>query len=273
MRSAIWAVILRAAPLLLLMAQAAPPADPAPAAPVATGVPVVGVTILARHPHDPAAFTQGLSWCDGALYESTGRIGQSTIRRVELASGAVAARTAIPRGLFGEGSACWKDSLYSLTWTTGRAFRWDRATLRQTGQFDYEGEGWGLAADAGGLIASDGTDRLRFIDPEGFRETRSLRVTLNGRPLNRLNELEYVEGEIFANIWMTGFIARIDPAGGAVTGLIDLRPIAAEIGLSDPDAVANGIAYDPTGKRLFVTGKNWPTMFEIALGDMVGTVD
>lgn len=255
--------------LLLLTAQtAAPPAAPAP-----LSVPVASATVVARYPHDRTAFTQGLSWCDGALYESTGHVGHSDIRRVDLASGKVAARASIPTGLFGEGSACWKDALYSVTWTTGEGFSWDRATLRRTGRFTYVGEGWGLADDGRQLILSDGTDRLRFIDPDGFAEIRAVQVTLNDRPLDQLNELEFVEGEILANIWMTGFIARIDPASGKVTGLIDLRPLVAEVGLSDRDSVANGIAYDARGKRLFVTGKNWPTMFEIKLGGTIGAVN
>lgn len=252
---------------LLLTAQVAPP-TPAP-----PGVPVVSATVVARYPHDPAAFTQGLSWCDGALYESTGHIGQSDIRRVDLASGKVAARAAIPAKLFGEGSACWKDSLYSITWTTGEGFSWDRASLRRTGRFTYTGEGWGLTGNGRQLILSDGTDRLRFIDPKGFAERRAVWVTMNGRPLDQLNELEFVEGEILANVWMSGFIARIDPASGKVTGLIDLRPLVAEVALADRDSVANGIAYDAAGKRLFVTGKNWPTLFEIQLGETIGTVD
>jgi glutaminyl-peptide cyclotransferase len=251
---------------LLLTAQVAPPAP-------ATGVPVVSATVVARHPHDPAAFTQGLSWCDDALYESTGHIGPSDIRRVDLTSGKVTARTAIPAGLFGEGSACWKDALYSITWKTGEGFRWDRAKLRRTGRFTYAGEGWGLTSDGRQLILSDGTDRLRFIDPEGFAERRTVQVTMNGGPLDQLNEIEFVEGEVLANIWMTGFVARIDPASGKVTGLIDLRPLVAEVALADRDSVANGIAYDAQAKRLFVTGKNWPTLFEIQLGETIGTVD
>lgn len=256
--------------LLLLTAQTAPPLQQS--VPVAS-VPVAGVTVVARYPHDRTAFTQGLSWCDGALYESTGQIGRSDVRRVDLASGKVVSRARIPAALFGEGSACWKDSLYSVTWTTGEGLRWDRATLRRTGRFTYAGQGWGLAGDGGQLILSDGTDRLRFIDPDGFVERRAVQVTLNGRPLTQLNELEHVEGEIFAHVWMTGFIARIDPASGSVTGQIDLRPLAAELALADHEAVANGIAYDPHAKRLFVTGKNWPTLFEIAIGPAIGTAD
>ncbi|RHW16881.1 glutaminyl-peptide cyclotransferase [Sphingomonas gilva] len=250
--------------LLLLAAQSAPPAT-AP-----ESVPVAGVSVVARYPHDPAAFTQGLSWCDGVLYESTGHVGRSDVRRVDPASGKIIARAPIPADLFGEGSACWKDALYSVTWTTGEAFRWDRASLRRTGRFSYVGEGWGLTSDGASLVLSDGTDRLRFIDPDGFTERRSVAVTLNGRPLTQLNELEFVEGEILANVWMTGFIARIDPASGKVTGLIDLRPLVAEVAMADRDAVANGIAYDPAGKRLFVTGKTWPTLFEIAVGEPIG---
>ncbi len=246
-------------------------APPARIAPADTGVPVYAANIVARFPHDTGAFTEGLLFCGGALYESTGKEGASDIRRVNLADGKVVARGRIAPELFGEGIGCWKNSLLSVTWKTGLGFRWALPALKQTGKpFRYAGEGWGMTSDAAGIILSDGTPTLRRIDPAGFTERGRIAVTMNGRPLQKLNELEYVRGRVLANVWMTGFIARIDPATGKVDGLIDIRPLAAEIASADPDAVANGIAYDAGSDRLFVTGKYWPTLFEITLGDEVG---
>lgn len=243
----------------------------APAASAATGVPVYAATIVARFPHDRSAFTEGLLFCGGALYESTGKEGASDVRRVELADGKVLARGRIAPALFGEGIACWKNTLLSVTWKTGVGFRWALPVLKQAGKpFRYTGEGWGMTSDATGLVLSDGTPTLRRMDPASFTERGRIAVTLNGRPLQKLNELEYVQGRILANVWMTGFIARIDPANGKVDGLIDLRPIVAEIASADPDAVPNGIAYDAASDRLLVTGKYWPTLFEIKVGEEVG---
>lgn len=243
----------------------------APAVAEATGVPVYAAEVVARLPHDRGAFTEGLLFCDGALYESTGKEGASDIRRVNLADGKVLARGRIAPELFGEGIGCWKNTLLSVTWKTGLGFRWALPGLKQTGKpFRYAGEGWGMTGDGRDIILSDGTPTLRRMDPVSFAERGRIAVTLNGRPLEKLNELEAYRGRILANVWMTGFIARIDPATGKVDGLIDLRPIVAEIAGTDPDAVANGIAYDATNDRLFVTGKYWPTLFEIRLGDEVG---
>jgi glutamine cyclotransferase len=243
----------------------------APAAPAEAGVPVYAATVVARLPHDTGAFTEGLLFCGGDLYESTGKEGASDIRRVSLADGKVVARARLSPELFGEGIGCFKNSLLSLTWKTGIGFRWSLPTLKRIGQpFHYAGEGWALTGDGRTLILSDGTPTLRRMDPATFEERGKLAVTLNGRPLAKLNELEYVQGRILANVWMTGFIARIDPATGKVDGLIDLRPLLAEIHNPDPDAVANGIAYDAAHDRLFVTGKYWPTLFEIRIGEEVG---
>jgi len=242
-------------------------------APAADGVPVYAANVVARFNHDPGAFTEGLLFCDGQLYESTGKEGASDIRRVALADGKVVARARLSPELFGEGIGCWKSSLLSLTWKTGVGFRWALPALKQVGQpFRYKGEGWGMTTDGQSLILSDGTPTLRRMDPATFAERGRIAVTLNGRPLAKLNELEFVKDRILANVWMTGFIARIDPATGKVDALIDLRPILAEISNPDPDAVANGIAYDAAHDRLFVTGKYWPTLFEIKLGDEVGRV-
>ena len=255
--------------------QAAAPQTTLPAAPAVpppeAGVPVYAADVVARLPHDAGAFTEGLLFCDGALYESTGKEGASDVRRVDLNDGKVLARARIAPALFGEGIACWKNALSSVTWKTGLGFHWTLPALKQAGKpFRYTGEGWGMTSDATGIILSDGTPTLRRMDPVRFTERGRIAVTLNGRPLQKLNELEYVQGRILANVWMTGFIARIDPASGKVDGLIDLRPIVAEIASADPDAVANGIAYDAAHDRLFVTGKYWPTLFEIKIGEEVG---
>ena len=187
--------------------------------------PVYNYRIVATYPHDPRAFTQGLFFLDGQLYESTGQVGQSTIRRVSIADGRVLQSVAIPAGQFGEGIVNWGDQIISITWQGGTGYRWDRATLRQLGEWSYEGEGWGLTQNGTDIIMSDGTPELRFLDPATLAERRRVTVTLQGAAGPELNELEWVNGEVFANIWQTGFIFRIDPASGRVTG-ID-RPEAA----------------------------------------------
>lgn len=251
--------------LLALAAPAVPQAQPAPTAQVAPArPPLIVPRVVARFPHDRAAFTEGLIWHDGALYESVGLEGQSDVRRVDLASGKVLHRARIPAAQFGEGLAAWKGTLVSLTWHDGIAHRWT-AALKPTGTRRYEGEGWGLASDARGFVRSDGSATLTFHDPDTLKVTRRLGVTFAGRPLDQLNELEILDGAILANVWHQPFIVRIDAASGRVTGVIDLRAIVAEVGLSDPEAVANGIAWDAAKRRLFVTGKRWPTVFEIAL--------
>lgn len=228
-------------------------------------VPVLVPRIIARFPHDPTAFTQGLIWHDGALYESVGLSGRSDVRRVDLATGKVLARTPLPVAQFGEGLAAWKDTLVSLTWHDGIAHRWNARTLQPIDFATYDGEGWGLASDGKSLIRSDGSATLTFHDPETFAERRRLAVTLNGRPVTQLNELEWVDGAILANVWHTPYVLRIDPGNGAATALIDLRAVVSEAGVRDPESVANGIAWDAKRRRLFVTGKRWPTLFEIAL--------
>jgi glutamine cyclotransferase len=240
-------------------AQAAPPAA-APSEP-----PVYGYKVVATYPHDPGAFTQGLFVADGQLYESTGQIGESTLRKVRLEDGRVLQSAEIPPGLFGEGSVDFGSEIVSVTWQGGRGFRWDRGTLKRTGEFRYPGEGWGLTQDGQNVIMSDGTAELRFLDPATMAERKRVRVTVNGMPLDKLNELEWVNGEILANVWMTSRIARIDPATGSVTGWIDLSRLAAETAGADPDSVLNGIAYDKAAGRLFVTGKYWPKLYEIEL--------
>jgi glutamine cyclotransferase len=228
-------------------------------------VPVEAARVLATYPHDSGAFTQGLFFADGALFESTGQHGESGVREVELHTGKVRREVRLDPHYFGEGSTSWGDTIVSLTWKHGKAFRWDRKTLRKIGEFSYPGEGWGLTQDGKSLILSDGTPELRFLDPLTFAEQRRITVTYQGRPIRRLNELEVVRGEILANIWHQDLIVRIDPASGVIIGVIDLRDLAAAVPVTDPEAVLNGIAYDDRTGKLYVTGKNWPSLYEIAL--------
>lgn len=228
-------------------------------------VPTASYDIVASYPHDPAAFTQGLDWHEGTLYESTGINGQSSLREVDLASGEVRRRIAIPSEHFGEGMTIVGDRVVLLTWRSHVGFVYGLADFGLQREFPYEGEGWGLTHDGQALIMSDGTHRIRFLDPETFATTRCIGVYDSARPLVNLNELEYVRGEIWANVWQTDRIARIDPASGALLGWLDLTgllPAEERTPLAD---VLNGIAYDPEADRLFVTGKRWPKLYEIRL--------
>ena len=227
-------------------------------------IPTVRARVIATLPHDRDAFTEGLFIRDGEIYESTGNLGRSVIRVSDLATGRVLRQAALAPALFGEGIVDWRDEIVSVTWKTGLGFRWDRATLGYRGSFQYPGEGWGLTHDATSLIMSDGTPDLRVLDPVTFAERRRITVTAGGVPVRDLNELEWVDGEILANVWRTSRIARIDPATGQVKGWIDLSAIVATMPKDDPDSVANGIAWDSKTRRLYVTGKNWPTLFRIA---------
>lgn len=220
-------------------------------------------TLVATHPHDPAAFTEGLFYLDGYLYESTGLEGRSDIRKVALKSGKVVQRRALDRRYFGEGIVNWKGRIVSLTWQNRKGFVWSLADFKPLSTFAYPGEGWALTQDGRNLIMSDGTAQLRFLDPDTLEEKRRTTVTWNGRPVERLNELEYVRGEVWANIWYDTRIARIDPATGAVRDWIDVAELRRAAGVTDSEAVANGIAYDAAKDRVFITGKNWPKLFEI----------
>jgi glutaminyl-peptide cyclotransferase len=242
----------------LLLAACAP-------GPASAGLPVSDYMIERVYPHDPGAFTEGLFYRDGFLYESTGLEGQSDIRKVRLADGAVVRRVAIPAHMFGEGIIDWKGQIVSLTWRSGIGFRWSLDGFRRLGTFRYAGEGWGMTRNAHELVMSDGTPTLRFLDPATLAVRRRLEVTAEGRPLRDINELEWVKGEILANIWQTDLIARIDPASGVVKGWIDLTGLRAKAATPGVDSVANGIAYDAARDRLFVTGKNWHSLFEIRL--------
>ena len=232
----------------------------------AAAIPVYGVQVVRSYPHDRAAFTEGLFYLNGWLYESTGQGGRPAIRKVSLATGKVVQGRDIPPMFFGEGIVAWKDRLIQLTWQNHLGFIYDLKTFQQLGSFTYPGEGWALTEDGRRLIMSDGTPQLRFLDPATLTETGRLTVTADGAPVKNVNELEWVKGEIFANIWMTNRIARIDPASGKVTGWIDLTGLMnpRDVG-GDPDAVANGVAYDAAHDRLFVTGKLWPRLYEIRL--------
>jgi len=236
------------------------------AVPARAGVPVYGYTIAHTYPHDPAAFTEGLFYLNGFLYESTGLEGKSDIRKVQLATGKVLQRRAIAPQYFGEGIVAWKGRLAELTWQSQIGFTYDLGTFKPRSTFHYAGEGWALTHDGRRIIMSDGTAQLRFLDPDTLAETGRLNVTLNGRPLAMLNELEWVKGEILANVWQTNFIVRIDPKTGAVTGVIDLSSLVAqEQARGRPIDVLNGIAYDAARDRLFVTGKLWSALYEIRL--------
>ena len=224
-----------------------------------------GFRVVASFPHDPAAYCQGLVFDDGVLHESTGLRGQSSVRTVELESGKPLRKTDLAPPLFGEGLALVGERLIQITWEEHVAFLYDRKTLERVGQFEYTGEGWGLAFDGRELVMSDGSEFLVFRDPKTFQETRRLRVLAKGLPLRNLNELEFVEGEVWANVWGKDFLARIDPATGIVRGIIDLSGIFDRRAIPHQDAVLNGIAYDSKSKRLFVTGKLWPKLFEIEI--------
>ncbi len=218
-----------------------------------------------RYPHDRDAYTQGLEFVDGDLFESTGLNGRSSIRKVQLETGRVLQRRDVPQEHFGEGITIWQSRLIELTWQSQVAFVYDRGSFEPRGSFTYTGEGWGLTHDETSLIMSDGTAELRFLDPTTFKERRRVSVTDAGRPVSRLNELEYVNGQVFANVWTTDRIARIDPQTGRVLGWIELAGLLAAKDRVNGDAVLNGIAYDAKGARLFVTGKLWPTLFEIKI--------
>lgn len=233
--------------------------------PVGSRAPVAGYTVRRAYPHDPRAFTQGIEYRDGVLYEGTGLNGQSSLRQVELTTGKVLQQIALSPEYFGEGITTWGEIILQLTWQSQLAFVYDRNTFKQVRTFRYTGEGWGLTHNTTQLIMSDGSASLRFLDPKTFTETRRLLVTDAGIIIRELNELEWVDGEIYANVWQTNFIARISPSSGRVLGWIDLTGLlSAEEQRAGAD-VLNGIAYDAAGKRLFVTGKLWPKLVEIGI--------
>jgi glutaminyl-peptide cyclotransferase len=243
----------------------------ASAAPAWAAIPVYGYKVVHAWPHDTAAYTEGLFYKDGHLYESTGQVGESTVRKVELETGEVLQRHRLPRQYFGEGIVDWKDRMVQLTWQSQTGFVYDLASLAPQKAFSYPGEGWALTRDDHQLYMSDGTAELRVLDPETLAEVRRIQVTADGVPVTHLNELEWVDGEIYANVWLTERIARIDPKSGHVVGWIDLTGLFDNSQLPNPvDDVLNGIAWDASNKRLFVTGKCWPQLFEIQLVHRAG---
>jgi len=234
-----------------------------PPPPIPDGIPIQRAEIVRAYPHDPEAFTQGLLWCDGRLYESTGMEGRSEIRELRLEDGAVLRRAPFPADAWGEGIADRDDEIVGLTLRSGIVLRWTRDDFEPLASLPFAGAAWGFARMAGELAVSDGTPLLRVVDPETFAVRRELRVTEGGRPLTLINDLAFVKGELLANVFMTDTIARIDPATGEVRARIDLADIVAQSGRRDIRDVLNGIAYDSDGDRLFVTGKNWPRLYEI----------
>jgi glutaminyl-peptide cyclotransferase len=235
-----------------------------PGPPAHAAVPVYGYEIVNTYPHDTQAFTEGLFYLNGYLYESTGLERKSSIRKVKLETGEVLQKVDVPPQYFGEGIVNWKRHLISLTWKTQVGFVYDLATLKVQRRFSYQGEGWALTQDGKRLIMSDGTPELRFLDPETLAQTGRITVTYEGTPVRQVNELEWVKGRIYANVWETNMMIIIEPATGNITGVVDLSGL---LGTADrppgPDSVLNGIAYDSVHDRLFVTGKNWPKLFEI----------
>jgi glutamine cyclotransferase len=235
-------------------------------------IPVFGYEIINVYPHSSQAFTQGLVYDDGLFYEGTGLYGRSTLCRVELQTGRILDQNNLDSSLFGEGIALWKDRIIQLTWQSGLGLVYGKQNMTEVGNFSYQTEGWGITSDNKSLIMSDGTDVLHILDPESFKELGRILVTASGRPLQGLNELEYIKGQIYANVWPTNWIAIISPESGEVKGKINLQGILQESDLQGSRVdVLNGIAYDALGDRFFVTGKLWPKLFEIKVvpkGDM-----
>lgn len=232
---------------------------------ISHSIPRYTYRIVHVYPHDQNAFTQGLAFENGFLYEGTGLYGHSTLRRVELVTGNILQECSIPDQFFGEGITIYDDRIMQLTWQSRVGFVYDKASFELLRQFDYATEGWGITSDGKRLIMSDGSSTLYFLDPITFREVGRTEVSDNSGPVSRLNELEYVNGEIYANVWLTDFIARISPDTGNVIGWIDLHGLLTAEDRSGPVDVLNGIAYDARDNRLFVTGKLWPKVFEITL--------
>lgn len=225
--------------------------------------------VVNTYPHDPESFTQGLVFSEGIFYESAGLNkdygGHSSLRRVEIATGNVLQKVGVPEPYFAEGLTLFQGQLFQLTWKEGIGLIYDPKTFKSQGQFKYKGEGWGLTNDGKSLILSDGSNEIRFIDPKDFSEQRRIKVFYKGTAMQKLNELEYVKGEIYANIWQEDVILRIDPKDGKVTGVIDMTGILKPEDRAPESDVLNGIAYDPGGDKLYVTGKKWPKVFEIKL--------
>ena len=238
----------------------------AASASASAAIPVYGYKVVHTYPHDLNAFTEGLFFENGYLYESTGLDGHSTVRKVKLETGQVVERANLPDDVFGEGITSWNGKLIGLTWKGHIGYVLDLDSFDTKGQFGYPGEGWGLTHDDTEMVMSDGTADIRFLNPQTLVESHRIHVTAQGKPVDQLNELEWVDGEIYANIWQTDRIARIDPQTGNVVGWIDCKGLLAmKDFIPQHTDVLNGIAYDPATKRLWVTGKFWPKVFEIKL--------
>lgn len=241
-----------------------PSVVPSPSA-TGDGIPIYSYRVVNTYPHDPNAFTQGLAFEDGVLYEGTGLLEHSTLRKVALQTGVVLQHHKLADRFFGEGITIYEDRILQLTWQSNIGFVYDKDSFERLGEFRYPTEGWGLTHDGQHLIMSDGTATLHFLDPETLQEIARIEVYDDKGPVVRLNELEYINGEVYANVWLTELIARIDPQTGRVVGWIDLTGLLRALDPAQPIDVLNGIAYDRRGDRLFVTGKLWPRLFEIEL--------
>jgi glutaminyl-peptide cyclotransferase len=228
-------------------------------------VPTYGYEVVRVYPHSTDAFTQGLEYRDGKLFESTGGEGESSLRLVELETGKVLDKVDVPLPYFAEGLTLLNGKIYQLTWQNQVGFIYDATTLSKIGQFNYEGEGWGMTNDGQSLILSDGTNQIRFLDPGTFKVTKTIAVRDGNSPIDSLNELEYFKGEIYSNVWHRDVIAIINPQTGRINGWIDLKGLLPLGETRDPEAVLNGIAHDPSSQRFFVTGKLWPKLFEIRI--------
>ncbi|PYT05912.1 MAG: glutamine cyclotransferase [Acidobacteria bacterium] len=223
----------------------------------------VSYEVVNSYPHDPTSFTQGFLWADGGFYESTGQYGQSKLRKLEFPSGTVLKQIRLDPQLFGEGLTLVDTRLIQLTWKSHRGFVYDKDNFRLLQEFTYDTEGWGLTFDGKNLILSDGSSDLFYLDPQTFKPIKKLAVTMNGQPVPELNELEFINGEIWSNVWQTDLILRINPSTGQVTSFLNLKGILPPSDSKGTENVLNGIAYDGDQKRIFVTGKLWPRIFEI----------
>jgi len=225
----------------------------------------ISYEVVNSYPHDPTSFTQGLLWHDGGFYESTGQYGQSKLRQLEFPSGKVLKEVRLSPELFGEGLALVDSRLIQLTWQSQRGFVYDLNTFKLEREFSYSTEGWGLTYDGKNLILSDGSSDLFYFDPQTFKTIRKMAVRMNGQPIEELNELEFIDGEIWSNVWQQDLILQIDPSSGTVKSFLDLKGILAPSDKTGVENVLNGIAYDQASKRIFVTGKLWPRIFEIKI--------
>jgi glutaminyl-peptide cyclotransferase len=228
-------------------------------------IPLYKVKIIKAYPHDPDAFTEGLVFSGGFIYESTGMNGKSSIRKVELETGKIVKKFDLPVQYFGEGLTEWDGTFIQLTWRSGKGFVYDHESFSIERDFGFSGEGWGITHDGKSLIMSNGSNRLVFLNPQTFAQERVMPVLSGGKPVRLLNELEYIKGEIYANIWLKDFVARISPETGEVIGWIDMSNLRKELSDGQKADVLNGIAYDTETNRIFVTGKLWPKLFQIEI--------